>query len=133
MHRPVAKSLPRRFFGTFNTIFQAPTQEPRPLVLVGAHDGTNRVFVGTQYGTIHVWPNDANASKIQTFLDIRDRVVKGYDQRWAYVTVASNITENTSKFGRSEKATDEIVQSFITQLFPKITKPTALQVAAKGE
>ena len=57
-------------------------------------------------------------------LDIRDRVVKGYDQRWAYVTVASNITENTQKFGRSEKATDELIQSFIAGLYPTIVKPS---------
>jgi glucose/arabinose dehydrogenase len=49
-------------------------RDPRPLVLSGAHDGTNRVFVVSQYGTIHVWPNDPKVSEMQTFLDIRDRV-----------------------------------------------------------
>ena len=27
-----------------------------------------------EYGTVHVWPNDPNASEMKTFLDIRDRV-----------------------------------------------------------
>ena len=49
-------------------------RDPRPLLFMGAGDGTNRIFVGTEYGTIHVWPNDPNASEMKTFLDIRDRV-----------------------------------------------------------
>ena len=49
-------------------------QDPRPLVLTGAGDGTNRIFTATEYGTVHVWPNDPNVDKMETFLDIRDRV-----------------------------------------------------------
>jgi glucose/arabinose dehydrogenase len=49
-------------------------RDPRPLLLMGAGDGTNRIFVGSEYGTIHVWPNDPSASEMKTFLDIRDRV-----------------------------------------------------------
>ncbi len=49
-------------------------RDPRPLLLMGAGDGTNRVFVGTEYGTVHVWPNDPKVDKMETFLDIRDRV-----------------------------------------------------------
>jgi len=90
----------------------------------------------TVYNLNYYWfvgYTELTSSAIQrAVMDIRDRVIKGYDQRWAYVTVASNITEYTSKFGRSEKTTDEMIQSFITQLFPKITKPTVTgnQVAA---
>jgi len=49
-------------------------RDPRPLLLMGAGDGTNRIFVGTEYGTVHVWPNDPNVEKMETFLDIRKRV-----------------------------------------------------------
>ena len=49
-------------------------QDPRPLVISGAGDGTNRIFVVSQYGSIHVFPNDPNADDMQTFLDIRERV-----------------------------------------------------------
>jgi glucose/arabinose dehydrogenase len=49
-------------------------RDPRPLLLMGAGDGTNRIFVGSEYGTVHVWPNDPSASEMKTFLDIRDRV-----------------------------------------------------------
>src|SRR6267142_915639 len=46
----------------------------RPLVLTHAGDGSNRVFVATQHGVIHVFPNDQKATKTQVFLDIQERV-----------------------------------------------------------
>jgi glucose/arabinose dehydrogenase len=49
-------------------------RDPRPLLLMGARDGTNRIFVGCEYGTIHVWPNNPDVDRMETFLDIRDRV-----------------------------------------------------------
>jgi glucose/arabinose dehydrogenase len=47
----------------------------RPIVLTHAGDGGNRVFVATQHGVIHVFPNDQKADKTRIFLDIQDRVV----------------------------------------------------------
>lgn len=47
---------------------------PSPVQPTHAGDGTNRVFVVTQAGMIHVFPNDAGASSATVFLDIRDRV-----------------------------------------------------------
>lgn len=46
----------------------------RPVILTHAGDGSNRLFVGTQQGVLHVFPNDPKATKSQVFLDIRDRV-----------------------------------------------------------
>lgn len=54
-------------------------RDPRPLLLTGAGDGNNRIFVVSEYGSVHVWPNDPQADKMQTFLDIRSRVQ--YDDR----------------------------------------------------
>jgi glucose/arabinose dehydrogenase len=48
--------------------------DPRPLIITGAGDGTNRMFVATQPGTIYTFPNDPNVSEMTTFLDIRERV-----------------------------------------------------------
>jgi glucose/arabinose dehydrogenase len=47
----------------------------RPLVLTHAGDGTNRVFVVSQLGTVHVFPNDQAATKTKVFLDISKKVV----------------------------------------------------------
>jgi glucose/arabinose dehydrogenase len=51
------------------------TVEPlRPLVLTHAGDGSNRVFVASEHGVIHVFPNDQGASQTQVFLDLQARV-----------------------------------------------------------
>jgi glucose/arabinose dehydrogenase len=46
----------------------------RPLVLTHAGDGSNRVFVATEHGVIHVFPNDQKAKSTKIFLDLQDRV-----------------------------------------------------------
>jgi glucose/arabinose dehydrogenase len=52
----------------------------RPLVLTHAGDGSNRVFVATQHGVIHVFPNDQKATQTKVFLDLQDRVVYSDNQ-----------------------------------------------------
>lgn len=51
----------------------------RPIVLCGAGDGSGRVFVATQRGVIHSFPNDDGAEQTTIFLDLQDRVT--YDDR----------------------------------------------------
>jgi glucose/arabinose dehydrogenase/DNA-binding beta-propeller fold protein YncE len=46
----------------------------RPLLLMHAGDGSNRVFVGTEHGVVHVFPNDQKAKKTKVFLDIQKKV-----------------------------------------------------------
>lgn len=50
-------------------------RDPRPVVITGAGDGTNRMFFATQYGAIFVVPNDPAARELQPFLDIRARIM----------------------------------------------------------
>ena len=45
-----------------------------PIVVTGAGDDSNRLFVVSQYGTVHTFENSSDATKVSTFLDIRDRV-----------------------------------------------------------
>ncbi len=52
----------------------------RPIVLTHAGDESNRVFVATQRGVIHVFPNDQQATKTRIFLDLRDRVFYSDDE-----------------------------------------------------
>ena len=79
--------------------------------------------------------NHLTASHLErTLLDIQDRVLKGYNQRWAYITVASDITEGFIPYGRSENQTDAILQEFIGGLVPQISKPNDDQsVGRKSE
>jgi glucose/arabinose dehydrogenase len=46
----------------------------RPIVLTHAGDGSNRVFVGTQQGIIHVFPNKDEVSASQVYLDMSKKV-----------------------------------------------------------
>ena len=69
----------------------------------------------------------------RTFFDIQDRVFKGYNQRWAYVTVAADITKGLVPFGHSEAQTDRMIQHFIGQIYPTISKaPNEQAVASKS-
>jgi EpsI family protein len=58
----------------------------------------------------------------RTWIDIRDRVLRGRNQQWAYVTVSSTITKDFRVFGRDEKQTDDMVRDFIREVLPEIQK-----------
>ncbi|MBX3442407.1 MAG: DUF1080 domain-containing protein [Planctomyces sp.] len=46
----------------------------RPILLTHAGDGSNRVFVPSQQGVIHVFPNDPAVRQSKVFADLTDRV-----------------------------------------------------------
>jgi len=63
------------------------------------------------------------ASHLQrTWIDISDRVLKGENQQWAFVTIASTITKGLQPFGRSEEETDQLIKNFIRELIPQLQK-----------
>src|SRR5438132_5946055 len=65
--------------------------------------------------------SDMTPSHVErTWIDIRDRVLKGYNQQWAYVSVLEWVTKDYQVFGRDEKQTDELIQSFIKDLVPNL-------------
>ncbi len=47
----------------------------RPILVTHAGDGSNRLFIPSQLGTIYVLPNDPEVEEPTEFLDISDRVV----------------------------------------------------------
>ncbi|MCA9039463.1 MAG: PQQ-dependent sugar dehydrogenase [Planctomycetaceae bacterium] len=51
----------------------------RPIVVTYANDGTNRLFVASQKGKIHVFENDPNVEEDDIFLDLTSKVV--YDDK----------------------------------------------------
>jgi hypothetical protein len=54
------------------------------------------------------------------YLDIKDRLLRGYNQRWAYVTVAATVTKGLVPYGKDEAETDEMIQKIIAQVYPRI-------------
>jgi EpsI family protein len=66
----------------------------------------------------------------RTWLDIRDRILKGENQQWAYVTIASTITKDLQPFGKSEQETDEMINNFVRELVPEL-QPHAVAETSK--
>ena len=44
---------------------------PRPVIVTHAGDGSRRLFVGSQFGEIHVVPQERGADETHVVLDIR--------------------------------------------------------------
>lgn len=74
-------------------------------------------FIGSHDVTASHWT--------RTLIDVKDRLLHGENQRWAYVTVATNITDNLLPDGRGLNAqqTADLVEKFIAQLVPRFEKP----------
>ena len=68
-------------------------------------------FIGSQDITASHWT--------RTYIDIRDRLLHGDNQRWAYVTVAATVTDNLQAAGRSEEETTGLIEDFIAQIVPR--------------
>ena len=68
-------------------------------------------FIGSRDVTASHWR--------RTFIDVRDRLLHGENQRWAYVTVAAYVTDNMQAAGRNEEETTRIVEDFIAGVVPK--------------
>jgi len=79
--------------------------------------------VATVYNLNYYWfigYSDITASHFEReYIDIKDRLLHGYNQRWAYVTVAATITN-----GRDDLGTDKMIQDVITRVYPKIVMDT---------
>ena len=56
----------------------------------------------------------------RTMFDLRDRILHGYNQRWAYVTVASTVTQGIARPERSKEETAKMIENFISELRAEI-------------
>lgn len=59
----------------------------------------------------------------RTLFDIRDRIFRGYNERWAYITVAATVTEGIARQNRNETQTAALIEQFIRDLAPKLERP----------
>jgi len=53
---------------------QGLRRNPLPILLTGDGSDNRRLFVATQYGSVHLLANDPKTTELATFLDVRDRV-----------------------------------------------------------
>lgn len=58
----------------------------------------------------------------RVFIDAMDRIIHGYNQRWAMVMVSGEITSNLQRGGRTEEETDQALQDVVKQITPVIVK-----------
>lgn len=67
---------------------------------------------------------DMTASHLtRTEIDLRDRIMYGYSQRWAYITIAANVTKGIWRPERTEEQTAAMLDEFIQQLAPRLQRP----------
>jgi EpsI family protein len=100
---------------------------------VAMDDGTTMPIYNVNYYWFVGW-NDVTPSHLdRTYIDIRDRILYGYNQRWAYITIAATVTEGLEKFGKNEKETDAMVHEFIQQLLPHLERGQGPAVAEKAD
>jgi hypothetical protein len=57
------------------------------------------------------------------FFNIRDSILRGQSQRWAYITVMSTITHGLTPADHTEKETDKMLQELIAQVAKIVEKP----------
>lgn len=87
---------------------------------LGAGQDEQRKLFGLNYYWF-VGYSDVSASHLErTLIDIRDRILKGYNQRWAYITVAANVGKGLTQFGLDEAGTDKMLQDFVRRLVPEV-------------
>jgi len=68
--------------------------------------------------------HDMTASHLtRTGLDLRDRLLHGYNQRWAYVTVTANVSEHLWRPERTEDETSAMLENFIQKLVLELKRP----------
>jgi hypothetical protein len=60
----------------------------------------------------------------RTFIDMKDRLLSGYNQRWAYITVTASIPPqpDPAKQSEADATVDEMLREFITTFTPKAVK-----------
>ena len=72
-------------------------------------------FVGSHDITASHWT--------RTFIDVKDRILHGEAQRWAYITVATSVGDNLKPDGLNAADTSRLVEGFIAQIVPRFQKP----------
>ncbi len=74
--------------------------------------------------------NLTNSHYMRTFIDMRDRILTGTNQRWAYVTVAADygIDGIDGLAYLTEEEADKMIQGFIAEVFDDIHKTDELDL-----
>ena len=81
-------------------------------------DGSKVILRNLDYYWFVGYNGVTDSHTTRNLIDITDRLLRGYNQRWGFITVAATITENMQVDGLDEKETDEMILGFIQKLVP---------------
>lgn len=121
-NRSVPIALPDR--GTFKV---TRLQNVRNVPL---EDGSSLSVYNFTYYWFIGHTDTTNSHIVRTWMDMRDRLVHGYNQRWAYVTVAAQVPRGAEEDPKTQKVIDDWMKDFIKQLAPKIQKESVRLASA---
>lgn len=104
-----------------NMRFIPDKETGKPLV---GKDGNKVILRNLDYYWFVGYDTTTASHTNRNIIDITDRLRHGYNQRWAFMTVAANVMENFQVDGLNEKQTDEMIVEFIKKLVPLTHKDT---------
>ena len=63
----------------------------------------------------------------RTMIDMGDRLLSGYNQRWAYIALSANVRQESDHAAQADvdQTVDEMIREFITHFMPKAVKKSA--------
>lgn len=108
----------------------------RPIFLTHAGDGSNRVFVPTQQGVIHVINNTEDAQTSKVFLDLRDRVKYNdntNEEGFLGLAFHPKYKENGEFFAFYTPKNTKVMTNVITRFRVKKDDPNAADPASEEE
>lgn len=97
----------------------------KPILL---QNGKTITITRLQYYTFFGHSAITEGNYNRTFIDMKDRLLKGYDQQWAYATFSMPVTQSFVQGGfdpsiaLSEKDSQTLLLGFIKNLLPNILK-----------
>ena len=96
----------------------------RPLPATDEHPAytENDIYYYWFIGSTETTPSHLS----REFIDIRDRILKGTVQRWAYITVRGTVTKGLESFGHSEDEVDKMLTELIKKIVPQIERPVVV-------
>ena len=84
-------------------------------------DGKTRLVSNIAYYWFVGYRNLTRSHFVRSWMDVRDRIFRNSDQRWAYLTVSAVVTAGLQPHGRDEAATDALLQELVSALWPRIS------------
>lgn len=131
IHRP-ERCLPAQGWSLRSTekrVLRTPNGKPLELTklrnfrIIEQPNGTRPTLNNLNYYWFVGYKDMTPSHLERTGIDLRDRIVHGYSQRWAYVTVAQNVTKGWARPERTEEQATAILEKFVQELVGKLTRP----------